>query len=57
MAIEHCKGNANGLGLVNQGKEHTLEELGDYDESKIKRVSHPLLIRLKFVLTQHKSIP
>ncbi|KAK4561460.1 hypothetical protein LTR86_004778 [Recurvomyces mirabilis] len=41
MAIEHCKGNANGLGLVNQGKEHTPEELGDYDESKIKR--YPLV--------------
>jgi xanthine dioxygenase len=39
MAIEHCKGNANGLGLVNQGKEHTVEELGDFDESKVKRVS------------------
>ncbi|KAK5108471.1 hypothetical protein LTR62_008289 [Meristemomyces frigidus] len=41
MAIEHCKGNANGLGLVNQGKEHTVEELGDFDESKVKR--YPLV--------------
>lgn len=39
QAIEHCKGNANGLGLVNQGKEHTIEELGDFEDSKIKRVS------------------
>ncbi|KXS93680.1 hypothetical protein AC578_3183 [Pseudocercospora eumusae] len=34
MRIENCKGNANGLGLVNQGKELTIEEIGDYDQSK-----------------------
>ncbi|KAK5724727.1 hypothetical protein LTR15_004774 [Elasticomyces elasticus] len=39
MAIENCKGNANGLGLVDQGKEHTIEELGDYDESSVKKYS------------------
>lgn len=39
QAIENCKGNANGLGLENQGKEHTIEELGEYEESKIKKVS------------------
>lgn len=38
MAIENCKGNANGLGLENQGKEHTIDEIGDFDESKIKKV-------------------
>lgn len=39
QAIEHCKGNAN----ENQGKEHTIEELGEYDESEIKGVGHNLL--------------
>lgn len=42
MWIEHCKGNTTGLGLKNQGKEHTMEEMGDYDESAIKRVSERL---------------
>jgi alpha-ketoglutarate-dependent taurine dioxygenase len=28
-----------GLGLASEGKEHTIEELGDYDKSKIKTVS------------------
>jgi hypothetical protein len=37
--IENCKGNPNGLGLENQGKEHTIEELGEYDESLVKKVS------------------
>ncbi|KAK5127339.1 hypothetical protein LTR85_006678 [Meristemomyces frigidus] len=41
MTIENCKGNANGLGLENQGKEHKPEEIGDYDESKIKK--YPLV--------------
>ncbi|KIX02575.1 uncharacterized protein Z518_08516 [Rhinocladiella mackenziei CBS 650.93] len=35
--IEHCKGNTTGLGLKNQGKEHTIEEIGDYDETAVKR--------------------
>jgi len=35
--IGDCKGNANGLGLVSQGKEKKLEELGDYHEDDIKR--------------------
>ncbi|GME48658.1 Clavaminate synthase-like protein [Neofusicoccum parvum] len=35
--IENCKGNANGLGLVTEGKENRLEELGEYDEAKIKK--------------------
>lgn len=38
MTIENCKGNPNGLGLENQGKEHTIDELGDFDETKVKKV-------------------
>jgi alpha-ketoglutarate-dependent taurine dioxygenase len=38
MWIEHCKANPTGLGLKNQGKEHKIEELGEYDESAVKRV-------------------
>jgi hypothetical protein len=38
MASENCKGNANGLGLANEGKEHSVEEIGEFDETKIKRV-------------------
>jgi alpha-ketoglutarate-dependent taurine dioxygenase len=37
--IEHCKANPTGLGLKNQGKEHRIEEVGEYDESAVKRVS------------------
>jgi len=37
--IENCKGNTNGLGLTNQGKEHSVEELGEYDEKLVKKVS------------------
>ncbi|KAF6843917.1 alpha-ketoglutarate dependent xanthine dioxygenase [Colletotrichum musicola] len=33
----NCKGNPNGLGLVSQGKEKSLEELGPYDEKAVKR--------------------
>ncbi|KAK1955829.1 alpha-ketoglutarate dependent xanthine dioxygenase [Colletotrichum sublineola] len=33
----NCRANANGLGVVSQGKELTLEELGAYDEASIKR--------------------
>lgn len=32
-----CKGNANGLGLVDQGKEKSIEALGAYDEKHVKR--------------------
>jgi len=32
-----CRGNSNGLGVISQGKEKSLEELGDYDEKDIKR--------------------
>ncbi|KAK1993215.1 Clavaminate synthase-like protein [Colletotrichum falcatum] len=32
-----CRGNANGLGVVSQGRELTLGELGGYDEASIKR--------------------
>ncbi|KAI1613521.1 hypothetical protein EDD36DRAFT_199786 [Exophiala viscosa] len=37
MWIENCKAPSTGLGLKNEGKEHTMEELGDYDEKDIKR--------------------
>ncbi|KAK6373803.1 hypothetical protein LTS17_007772 [Exophiala oligosperma] len=37
MWIENCKAPSTGLGLKSQGKEHTIEELGDYDERDIKR--------------------
>lgn len=37
--IENCKGNTTGLGLVTQGKEHTIEELGEWDPKLVKRVS------------------
>ncbi|KAI1803794.1 Clavaminate synthase-like protein [Daldinia bambusicola] len=36
MWIENCKGNANGLGLVSQGKEKKLEDLGDFDPKGVK---------------------
>ncbi|KZL63849.1 alpha-ketoglutarate dependent xanthine dioxygenase [Colletotrichum tofieldiae] len=32
-----CKGKANGLGVVSQGKELTLEELGSYEEASVKK--------------------
>jgi hypothetical protein len=37
--IENCKGNANGLGSVSQGREHTIEEVGKFEEEKVERVS------------------
>ncbi|KAI9731053.1 MAG: hypothetical protein M1834_005516 [Cirrosporium novae-zelandiae] len=37
MWIENCKANSNGLGLVTQGKEHTLAELPEIDPAKIKK--------------------
>lgn len=36
--IEYCKANSTGLGLKSQGKEHTLEDIGEYDEAAVKRV-------------------
>ncbi|KAI8963031.1 Clavaminate synthase-like protein [Daldinia sp. FL1419] len=36
MWIGDCKGNSNGLGLVSQGKEKKLEDLGDFDPKAIK---------------------
>ncbi|KAI1764360.1 Clavaminate synthase-like protein [Hypoxylon sp. FL1150] len=36
MWIGDCKGNSNGLGLVSQGKEKKLEDLGDYDPKDVK---------------------
>lgn len=43
--IENCKGKSNGLGLENQGKEHTIEELGEYDETLVKKVGFTSLHR------------
>jgi alpha-ketoglutarate-dependent taurine dioxygenase len=34
--IGDCKGNANGLGLVSQGKERKIEETGDWDPKDVK---------------------
>ncbi|KAI0181861.1 Clavaminate synthase-like protein [Hypoxylon sp. FL1284] len=36
MWIGDCKGNSNGLGLVSQGKEKSLEGLGDFDPKDVK---------------------
>lgn len=36
MWIGDCKGNSNGLGLVSQGKEKKLEDLGDFDPKDVK---------------------
>ncbi|KAI2620142.1 Clavaminate synthase-like protein [Hypomontagnella submonticulosa] len=36
MWIGDCKGNSNGLGLVSEGKEKKLEDLGDYDQKDVK---------------------
>lgn len=35
---ERCKGNSNGLGLAEGGERLTLKELGEYDQSAIKKV-------------------
>ncbi|KAF2658050.1 Clavaminate synthase-like protein [Lophiostoma macrostomum CBS 122681] len=37
MWIANCSGRPNGLGLEPEGKEKSLEELGDYDPKDIKR--------------------
>lgn len=39
MWIGDCKANSNGLGLKCEGKEKNIEELGEYDEKDIKKVS------------------
>ncbi|KAI0131178.1 Clavaminate synthase-like protein [Daldinia grandis] len=36
MWIGDCKGNSNGLGLVSQGKEKQLEDLGDFNPKDVK---------------------
>lgn len=36
MWVENCKGRTNGLGLETEGKEHTMEELLEFDPKKIK---------------------
>ncbi|KAJ5997626.1 hypothetical protein N7522_009286 [Penicillium canescens] len=38
---ERCKGNSNGLGLAEGGERLTLEELGEYDPSAVKK--YPLV--------------
>ncbi|KAJ5223319.1 hypothetical protein N7468_007861 [Penicillium chermesinum] len=35
--IENCKSRPTGLGLLSQGKEHTMEEIGEYNEEDVKR--------------------
>ncbi|KAI1388413.1 Clavaminate synthase-like protein [Hypoxylon trugodes] len=37
MWIGDCKGYSNGLGLVSEGKEKKLEDLGDFDLKDVKR--------------------
>lgn len=39
MWIEKCKGRPNGLGLENEGLEHKIEEMPEWDPAKIKTVS------------------
>ncbi|KAL3422665.1 alpha-ketoglutarate dependent xanthine dioxygenase [Phlyctema vagabunda] len=36
MWIENCKGNTTGMGLVTQGKEHTMEEMPEWNPDFIK---------------------
>lgn len=38
--MSSCRGNPNGLGVATEGREKSLEELGEYDESKVK--TYPL---------------
>lgn len=35
--MQHCHGNANGLGLEDEGKQLSLQELGEYDDHHVKR--------------------
>jgi xanthine dioxygenase len=35
--ISKCSGRTNGLGLETEGKELTMEELGEYDKGSVKR--------------------
>ena len=44
MWMENCKGNNNGLGVVAQGKEHKMEEMPEWKEESIRRVSDELII-------------
>jgi len=36
MWIENCKGRPNGLGLETEGLEHKMDEMPEWEESKIK---------------------
>jgi hypothetical protein len=38
MWVENCKGRTNGLGLETEGKEHTMDEMPEWDPKKIKTV-------------------
>jgi hypothetical protein len=46
MWIERCKGRPNGLGLETEGLERTMDEMPEWEESKIKRVSSSFLVTL-----------
>ncbi|KAJ9138173.1 Clavaminate synthase-like protein [Pleurostoma richardsiae] len=35
--IGNCRGNSNGLGVVSEGKEKAIEELGDWDPKDVKK--------------------
>lgn len=67
-----CKGNSNGLGIVSQGKEKSLEELGEFDEKAIKRypmvwvnpvtgekafMVHGICVRRMFLRSSHDEEP
>jgi hypothetical protein len=45
---ERCKGNSNGLGLADGGERLTMEELGEYDPSAVKKVPDSLSIFIQY---------
>lgn len=47
MWIGDCKGRTNGLGLETQGKEKTVEALGEYDPKDVK--SYPMVMVSPFL--------
>lgn len=48
MWIENCKGRPNGLGLETEGLEHKMDEMPEFEESKIKRVSTTSFASISF---------
>lgn len=52
--IGNCSGRTNGLGLETEGKELPLEEIGEFEESKIKR--YPMVSLLSYEYTLQPSI-